>query len=153
MRKLTASYCNQIGKACVCANLRKTTRLVSQIYDEYLRPSGLKATQFSLLMTLQGFGEITVKQIAERAVMDRTTVTRNVRALEKQTLVEVSTGADQRERVVMITQAGTEALEAALPLWKKAQEHVNGALGEDRAAQIVNELTDAVSALKRQRHG
>jgi DNA-binding MarR family transcriptional regulator len=148
MDKLNRSRCAHVGSTCVCHNLRKTSRLMSQIYDDYLRPSGLKATQFSLLMTIRGFGEITVSRLAKHAVMDRTTVARNVQLLGKKNLVSVASGSDQRERVVSITETGAKALESALPMWEQAQGHIDEVLGADRAAQIVRELSAAVSALK-----
>jgi DNA-binding MarR family transcriptional regulator len=145
---LDPSHCSRVGRACVCANLRKTSRLVSQIYDEYLRPSGLKVTQFSLLMTVRGFGEITVTRLADRAVVDRTTVARNIRILEKKGLISISPGEDQRERVVKITDAGNRALESALPHWEEAQRHIEDVMGAEKTAQIVEDLSEAVSKLR-----
>ena len=89
MDQLNRVKCAEIGKACVCANLRKASRLISQTYDEFFRPSGLKATQFALLMTVRGFGRATVSKLANWAIMDRTTVTRNLKLLEKKEFVKI----------------------------------------------------------------
>lgn len=149
MDKLNSLKCAEIGKACVCANLRKASRLISQTYDEFLRPSGLKATQFGLLMTVRGFGKTTVSKLAEWAIMDRTTVTRNLKLLAKKELVKIEPGEDQRERVVAITDKGIDALLSGRPFWEKAQHHVAGIIGEDKSNRIVKELSDMVSMLRK----
>lgn len=94
--------------------------MITQTYDEFLRPSGLRGTQFGLLMVVRGFGEITVTKLADWAIMDRTTVTRNLKLLEKKRLVNIEPGRDQRERVVTITANGINALLSALPYWEEA---------------------------------
>ena len=139
MGTLNSVQCVEIGKACVCGNLRKASRLISQIYDEFLRPSGLKVTQFALLMTVRGFGKTTVSKLAKWAIMDRTTVTRNLKILEKKGLVKIEPGKDQRERVVTITDKGIDALLSGRPFWEKAQQHVSEIIGKDKSSRIVIE--------------
>jgi DNA-binding MarR family transcriptional regulator len=146
---LDGSQCSKIGKTCVGANLRKASRLISRIYDDHLRPSGLKATQFGLLVTVQGFGRMTVSRLADRAVMDRTTVARNLKVLEKKKLVVVARGMDQRQRVVMVTEEGRQALISALPFWEKAQCHIDDVLGADKSEFLVKELSTAVYMLRK----
>jgi len=149
MDSLNSGKCAEIGKACVCANLRKASRLISQTYDEFFRPSGLKATQFALLMTVRGFGRATVSRLARWAIMDRTTVTRNLKLLEKKGFIKIEPGKDQRERVVTITNEGINALESGLPFWEKAQDHVAEIIGEDKTDRIVKELSHMVSMLRK----
>src|SRR3954469_8883577 len=88
---------------CTCFNLRKAARAVTQMYDEFLRPSGLRSTQFSLLMLIRGEGPIRITDLAERAVMDRTTLKRNVELLEREGLARVEAGEDARVREVRLT--------------------------------------------------
>ncbi|NVM25792.1 MAG: MarR family transcriptional regulator, partial [Desulfobacterales bacterium] len=121
-----------------------------QTYDEFLRPSGLRGTQFGLLMVITGFGNITVTKLADWAIMERTTVTRNLKLLEKRGLVRIEAGKDQRERVVSITDNGIKALVSALPFWEEAQQHVAGILGEDRTSNIVKEISSMVSMLRKE---
>lgn len=123
--------------------------MVTQTYDEFLRPSGLRGTQYGLLMVVRGFGNITVTKLADWAIMERTTVTRNLKLLEKRGLVRIEAGKDQRERVVSITDNGTKALVSALPFWEEAQQHVAGVLGEDRTSNIVKEISSMVSMLRK----
>src|SRR5919106_4818042 len=81
---------------CACFNLRKATRAVTQLYDDALRPSGLRCTQFSLLTLLRASGTVAMTELAEDAVMDRTTLARNLDILEREGLVRVRPGEDAR---------------------------------------------------------
>ena len=146
---LNSVKCAEIGKACVCGNLRKASRMISQIYDEFLKPSGLKATQTALLMTVKSFGGATVSKLAKSTITDRTTVTRNLKLLEKKGLVKTEPGEDQREKVVTITDKGIDALLCAYPFWEEAQHHVAEIIGEDKSANIVKELSGMVSMLRK----
>jgi len=73
MDALNSVKCSEMGRSCVCLNLRKASRMITQTYDEFLRPSGLRGTQFGLLMVVKGVGKVTVTKLAEWATMERTT--------------------------------------------------------------------------------
>jgi DNA-binding MarR family transcriptional regulator len=130
---------------CACFNLRKATRAITQFYDEMLRPTGLRTTQFSLLVAAEMLGPITVTRLAEMGVIDRTTLTRNFKPLEKRGLIEVVLGKDRRTHMVSLTGRGKEALAKALPLWKKAQSRVVKELGQDRWKSLQANLREVVS--------
>ena len=134
----------EIGN-CTCLNLRKAARSVTQYFDEVLRPSGLKATQFSLLAVAKRQGPIAITELAEALVVDRTTLTRNLRVLEGKHLVTVSPGEDGRTRLVNITAGGRGALKKALPLWKKAQSHMVRGLGPPRFGSLLGVLSESVA--------
>ena len=87
---------------CTCFNLRKAARAVTQYYDDALRPSGLRVTQFSLLSVIKQFGTVNIGTLADEAVMDRTTLTRNLKLLEQEGLVTItaSGAAGQRPQVL-----------------------------------------------------
>lgn len=131
--------------SCACFNLRKAARAVTHLYDEILRPTGIRATQFSLLIATSLLGPLTVTKLAEQGVMDRTTLTRNLKPLEKLGLIKISTGSDQRKRIISITRKGQEALVKALPLWRKAQAHILKGLGRKRMESVLKDLSDVVS--------
>ncbi|MGR8935360.1 MAG: MarR family winged helix-turn-helix transcriptional regulator [Gammaproteobacteria bacterium] len=131
---------------CTGFNLRKASRAVSQFYDELLRPAGIRGTQYSLLVVVHLSGPVTVSQLAERAVMDRTTLTRNLEILEKQGLVAIAAGADRRTRNVTITEAGRATLSAAYPLWEQAQAQINAALGDERLQPLLEALSKLVAS-------
>jgi DNA-binding MarR family transcriptional regulator len=144
----TAPARSRLGdpRNCVCFNLRKAARAVTQIYDEILRPTGLRATQHSLLRVLQIAGTVSVSKLAELAVMDRTTLARNLDLLERERLVRVQSGADARVREVTLTDAAHKRLAAALPYWEKAQAQVTSRLGTGRSDRLLSDLSAAVSA-------
>ncbi len=134
---------------CVCFNLRKTARAVTQTYDDLLRPAGLRTTQFSLLAVLASHGPLTIRALADRMVMDRTTLSRNLKLVEAQGLVSVATGpADRRTRIVDLTESGLAALARALPLWQRAQSHMVGRLGDSGWRQLRAALGEAVAAAR-----
>ena len=137
-------------QACLCFNLRKAARAVTQLYDAALEPAGLRATQFSLLAVLAGRDAVTITDLARAMVMDRTTLTRNLRPIEKQGLVAIAPGDDRRTREVRLTQRGRTALTRATPRWRHAQTRMLDALGDRRARRLLGELSGAIDAARRQ---
>jgi DNA-binding MarR family transcriptional regulator len=130
---------------CACFNLRKAARVVTQLYDKALRSTGLRTTQFTLLVGISMLGTVTVTRLAQIGVMDRTTLTRNLKPLERKGLIQITPGKDQRTRVVTITDEGQKALVQALPLWKKAQVGVVKRLGQERWNSLRTDLGEVVS--------
>ena len=135
----------EIAETCACLNARKAARAVTQLYDEVLQPSGLRATQFTLLVAIALAGEAPVTRLADALVMDRTTLTRNLALLERQGLVGIAPGTDQRTRMVTLTNQGRDALAKALPLWEQAQKRVVSGLGRNRWKTLLADLSDVVS--------
>jgi len=120
---------------CSCFNLRRAARRVTQVYDHALAPSGLTATQFSLLAVLGGLGPeegIAMTRFAEILGTDRTTLTRNLIVVERDGLVTVRVGDDSRSRLVALTKAGRAALDRATPLWAGAQAELAKHIGTDQ---------------------
>src|SRR5919199_3046684 len=122
--KVDAARLREVARACACANLRKAARAVTQVFDEALAPSGLRVTQFTLLVTSRLSGESTINELAERMAMDRTTLSRNLKPLVRNGLLEVRPGEDGRTRLVRLTPAGKQALEEAYPFWQQAQQGI-----------------------------
>lgn len=130
---------------CVCGNLRKAARAVTQVYDEVLRPTGLRVTQFGILGATKAMEPVTVTRLAGATVTDRTTLTRNLRLLEKKGLIRIQAGDDRREREVTLTEKGQAALVRGLPLWQEAQVRVVEGLGENRWKALHEGLSAVVS--------
>jgi len=135
-------------RECACATLRETSRTLTRMYDEALKPSGLLATQYIVLVAIQKDQPATIGQLAETLVMDRTTLTRNLKPLEKSGLIVSGTGEDQRTHVVSLTLKGKTAMEKAFPLWRKVQGHVATTLGPKRLAHLLSDLKEAVVLLR-----
>ena len=129
---------------CVCFNLRKATRAVTQLYDDALRPSGLRATQFSLLQHLAERGPFTMSDLATVLVTDRTTLTRNLTPLLEKGLVRTDVGDDRRQRSIAITDKGLAALGQALPLWRQAQARIVDGLATERWDGMIQDLEETV---------
>lgn len=129
---------------CTCFNLRKATRAVTQMYDEALKLSGLRATQLALLQVVSQEGPAGMTELARRLVMDRTTLTRNLKPLLDSGLLEVAEGADRRHKPIAITARGRDALAQALPLWREVQGRMAEGLGNARWSQLVRDLGAAV---------
>jgi DNA-binding MarR family transcriptional regulator len=133
---------------CALFNLRRATRTVTQLFDEILRPTGLKGTQYSMLRAIGGVEPVPISALGEAMGMDRTTVTRNVRVLERLRLVVVEAGTDRRTRLLRLSVTGRRAVEAAKPYWEEAQEAVVRGLGEEPFRDLREKLT-AVSEVSR----
>ena len=138
--------CLEIGQTCTVFNLRKASRAVTQLYEEIMKPSGILPTQFTLLVATRNRGPITISSMAEVLVMDRTTLTRNLKPLIRDGLLKVATGKDQRSREVSLTPRGLQTLEQAIPLWSEAQRKIRKSLGTDRLDQLLGDVKAVVSA-------
>lgn len=142
---LDMTQINTVAATCFCMNIRKASRVITQLYDEALKPSGLLVSQFTVLVALASVGSITMTQLAEALVMDRTTLTRNLKPLEREGLVRIESGQDQRTRVLSLTNAGQAALEKALPLWQEVQIQVVERLGQEQCTLLLTGLLNTVS--------
>ena len=142
----------RVAAECAVVNLRKTARAVTQFFDGVLGPSGLRATQFSVLVAVALADPPTMTRIACALVMDPSTLTRDVRRLEQAGMVKTGGGKDRRTRFVTLTPHGRARLTAALPLWEQAQHQVVRRVGGSRWHDILHELS-AVQTLARDSQG
>lgn len=128
-----------MDQLCTCFMVRSLSRRISQLYDDILAPTGLRGTQFALLAharTLDGCEPLMVSVLAERMNTDRTTLTRNIRALQGAGLIETRAGKDARSRCVVVTPAGEATFRAALPLWREAQSQVRSMGGAESIQEL-----------------
>jgi len=131
-------------RGCTCLRLRKASRRVSQIYDQHLEPFGLTVTQYGVLGHLVTFAGIGIGELAEKLVMDPTTLTRNLRPLQRQGLLAVKTDRrDRRARSLELTAHGHKVFERAKPGWVRAQQQVEELFGE-RETPALNAVLDRV---------
>ncbi len=127
---------------CACFNTRKAARAVTRFYDDMLAPSGLKATQLTMLGAISISGPTRMSDLADMLALDKTTLTRNLKLLEAGGLVAIAAGADRRVRVVALTRAGADAVDRALPRWREAQRRMVEHLGEARWRRLVADLAE-----------
>src|SRR5881396_3525104 len=109
---------------CVCNTLRMVSRAVTQLYDDVMRPSGLRVTQFSILGTIARMGEANLRQLEDALAIDQTTLTRSLNLLERGGVIERVPRPDGRIKAMRLTSKGRRALEVARPLWAQAQAKV-----------------------------
>lgn len=135
-----------VRDTCLCMHVRRAARAIARRYDEALRPVGLTNGQFSLLMSLNRPGAASMTDIADLLAMDRTTLTANLKPLERRGLVEVSVAPkDKRSRRLTLTEAGRDVLRQATPIWHKAQVENEALLVEDTDADGVRAALRALS--------
>ena len=120
-----------VSTPCFCNALRRASRAVSRLYDEELRSTGLRTTQYSLLSLLDRAGELRQRELSEQTLLDETTLTRALRPLVASGWVAVRAGEDRRERWVAITEAGAAKLDEARPAWERAQQRMRSLLPEE----------------------
>lgn len=111
---------------CAVFNFRKLSRALTQLYSQVMKETGLRSTQFTILGVLSHTEDITMSRLAEVLVMERTTLTRNLKPMSREGWIELKVGEDRRQRVVRLTDEGKALLLKALPLWAKAQERILG---------------------------
>ena len=122
---------------------------MTQMYDTALQETGLKSGQLSLLATLSKQGELPVSELADILVMDRTTLTRNLKPLIRDGLITIASEEDQRVRVVGLTQKGVKQFEDAYPLWVKVQSQMVEGIGLERWSAFVEDLNAAVDVARK----
>ncbi len=116
----------EVRDRCVCLHLQRAARAVARRFDEVLRPFGLTNGQFSLLMSLNRPSPPRIGDLVSLLAMDRTTLTAAFKPLERRGLVRVLVDpADKRGRRIEITDAGRDALAAALPVWRRTHDEVD----------------------------
>lgn len=126
---------------CACTRVRRAARSLTGIYDEAIRPVGLKITQFSVLRTVARMGTVNISNLATEMALDRSTLGRNLGILARERLVNLADGDDLRERTVALTPRAHRLLEKAVPLWEHAQRRVDLLLGKDDVVTLFNLLS------------
>src|SRR6266404_3876578 len=137
---------------CVCNTLRMASRAVTQLYDDVLRPSGLRVTQFNILAMIARMGEASLKQLEDALAIDQTTLTRSLNLLERDAVIERASHPDGRIKAMRLTPRGRRALGVARPLWARAQDTVLREFGTPAWADAQRRLAHLLQvAVKKRR--
>src|SRR6185503_4727822 len=134
---------------CVCFNLRRVTRIVTQFYDAEMRRHGIRPTQGTILLALNAKESWTMADLSDWLGMERTTLVRNLRPLQRDGLVKAGGGGRGRLVELTITAKGRKQIEKLTPAWKSAQSAVVKTLGEKRWSAILSDLETAALALNK----
>lgn len=129
---------------CNCINLRRSSQALTEVYDEILSPSGLKVSQYLLLMNVKRLGPVSVSSLASEIRLDRTTIVRNLKPLEEKGFIIDVAEKGARNRQLKLTDSGLEILKIARPLWLEAQNFIEQYLGKED----VNTLTALLSKIE-----
>jgi DNA-binding MarR family transcriptional regulator len=132
-----------IDGRCNCLAARKASRYLTALYDQALQAVGLRATQFSILYKLIRSGTMSIGDLAANMAMDRTTLSANLKPLERDQLLVIAPGEDRRVRCVTVTRTGKALFQRALPLWSTVQAEFEDAYGKKHASDLRRSL-DAV---------
>ena len=133
---------------CGCLNLRMVTRTVTQLFDEALRPSGVRATQLPILATLALQGPTTITKLSSGLALDRTSVTRLLKPLQSRALIRIVEGHDHRTRLASLTFQGQRTVTHAYALWKAAQQRFLDEFGTERWRHTRTTLAGVASAMR-----
>lgn len=137
-----------MARTCACFNFRKASRSVTQLFDQILAPTGLRSTQLVILITGVVLGPSSIARLARELVMDRSTLTRNLKPLVNMGFVRFAPGENGKQKSVEVTVEGQAALLRSAPHWKQAQGHLVDRIGDDAWDRIVNDLAGIVEATR-----
>ena len=132
---------------CMCSNVRRAARSLTQLYQEAMRSTGLSSSQFTILQVLSRTGEIMQGRLGEILAMDSTTLTRTLAIMLRGGWIRERRGEDRRERWLRLSESGEAQLKRALPAWGEAQARVRGRIGEEKWKRLF-ELTTELAGIE-----
>ncbi len=138
----------EMARTCACFNFRKASRSVTQLFDQILAPTGLRSTQLVILITSQLVGPSSIARLARELVMDRSTLTRNLKPLMNMGLLQFSPDDSGKHKSVEVTPAGQAALIRSAPFWEQAQSHLINRFGHDAWTRVTTDLNAIVDATR-----
>jgi DNA-binding MarR family transcriptional regulator len=140
----TKTLIDTIAGECIAVRMRMLNRVVTNIYDDALRPLGVKVSQMNILVAAGRMGTARPAEVCERLHLDVSTLSRNVERMKARGWLEVIPDEDGRAQPFRLTAQGRKLLEKAAPAWKKAQKQAKDILGDG----IVYQLGEAIGRLK-----
>ncbi len=139
--ELPFALTHQVRDNCLCLHVQRAARALARRFDDALRPVGLTQGQFSLLMSLNRPAPPTIGDVSALLMIDRTTLTANLKPLERRGLVKVKVdAADKRSRRLILTAAGRAVLAAAAPIWKRTHAQTERLLRSASADNVRKSL-------------
>jgi DNA-binding MarR family transcriptional regulator len=136
---------SQVPANCMGMHVRRASRIITQVYDAALCPVGLALNQFTLLVAIHLLELTPITRLAQELFTDQTTLTRNLKLLQKRGWVAMEPGEDRRVKLVSLTAEGETVLAEALPLWEKAQAEVRQHFGQQQWQTLLSLLSDLKS--------
>ena len=141
VESLTFATTIEVRDSCLCLHVQRAARALARRYDDALRPLGMTHGQFSLMMSLNRPQPARMRDVAGLLAMDRTTLTANLKPLERRGLVEVAADpGDRRGRLLTLTPSGRDLLVAAMPIWRRTQESAGTLITADGRDRLLDDL-------------
>lgn len=144
-----SDFYHRVETECPAFQARVTARALTRYYNACFRPLGITAEQFSLLVGIGGSHEPTLAELAARAGVDATTLSRNVKSLERRDLVRNNGGRGRAGKRLVLTDGGRRLMDESMAVWERARVHLTEALGEEAsgaAGNIMSRLAVAAQA-------
>ena len=141
---------------CLCASMRRASRALTQLYEDSLRPLGLRGSQFTILQTLSLAGEVSQGELGEMLAMDSTTLTRTLAIMSRRGWIARRPGEDRRVTLIRLSDSGKLQFGRALPYWEGVQAHVKRKLARGRWEELMslsNDVTRMVAEQNNQSSG
>lgn len=135
------------SEICLAHVIRRTDRVVTQLYNDYLAPLDLRITQFSVLRAIHMYGTTTASQVQETLVMEQATVSRALKPLIRDGYIQVGEGANKREKALSLTKQGEALYQKALGPWEEAQKTLRKIIGKGQDDTLI-ELSRQIVAAK-----
>lgn len=135
-KRSTKTKLARIARECVGVRLRVTNRLVTRIYDDALRPLGLKLTQLNVLVAVGNLGPVRPRDLCRVLELDASTLSRNVDRMVRQGWIRGAAGDDGRSHRLSLTAAGARLVDDAFPAWERAQDEARALLGARGVAAL-----------------
>ena len=134
---------------CACANFRRIARIVTQVYEKQMQPTGLKVTQYYMLVNIARHKETSISKLGEIMLLDQTTITRNINILKKSGYVNITKDInDSRTKSISITDTGLVKLEEATPIWLQIQEKVEKNMGKEKYKDLLETLKNLQESIE-----
>jgi DNA-binding MarR family transcriptional regulator len=146
--RMNANRRTELLAECVCFDLRKAMRVVSRMYDDFLRDADINVTQFSLLRLIRTENAVSVSTLSRYMVMDRTSITRALAPLQRKGLIDSCIGSDRRARIVSLTRKGNKLVANAEPKWNEAQRALMHTIGDQRWTGLRTLLRDTTRLVR-----
>ncbi|WP_259782267.1 MarR family winged helix-turn-helix transcriptional regulator [Aestuariispira ectoiniformans] len=140
-------FLDPLSGSCICLTFRRTAHLTTQFYDQMLAPAGVTIRQYSMLVIISEHDHLSIKEAAVLFKLDRTTLSRNLKPLEREGWIEIQTGEDRRSRQIILTGKGRSTVMKATPMWQEAQKRMLAVLGQENWQEIRQTLDRANTAL------
>ena len=125
---------------CLCFQVRKAAKLITAVYEKMLKPYALTAPQAAFLNAVHMFGPLTVNELAEALATDRTTLTRNLKILERDGFILVIAGVDRRSKEISVTRKGKDTAVELTDVFKAFQTRLNKEVGQQRITDLCQEM-------------